>query len=98
MAFTHDCSHGTGSGCGSILRERFGRWAMDRFTRRDRLLRYACIAMVIAAGLQSVYGAVFAAAHLRETPYWTVKWAAAYALFVLAYALTPTHAFRSEER
>jgi signal transduction histidine kinase len=62
---------------------------MDQFARRNRLLRYACIAMVIAAGVRTVYAALFEPAHLADTPHWAIKWTLAYAVFVVAYAMMP---------
>lgn len=63
---------------------------MGQFARRDRLLRYACIAMIVAAGLWATYAALFDRAHLTGTSYWEIKWTVAYALFVIAYAITPS--------
>jgi len=62
---------------------------MDPFARRNRLMRAACIAMIIAAGLWAAYAALFDQSHLTATAHWVVKWVVAYVVFVAAYALTP---------
>ena len=62
---------------------------MDPFARRNRLLRYACIAMVVAAGLQACFAVVLEPTHLTNTPHWAFKWWGAYAVFAIAYAMTP---------
>lgn len=66
---------------------------MDQFTRRNRLLRYASIAMVVAVGLQAGFAAVLEPTHLTDTPHWLVKWVAAYAVFIIAYAMMPNSGF-----
>jgi signal transduction histidine kinase len=63
---------------------------MDQFARRDRLMRYACIAMIAAAGLWATYSGLFDQSHITATPYWAIKWTVAYAVFVVAYALMPS--------
>jgi signal transduction histidine kinase len=62
---------------------------MDQFTRRNRLLRYACIAMVVAAGLQACFAVILEPTHLTATPHWAFKWWGTYAVFAIAYAMTP---------
>jgi signal transduction histidine kinase len=71
---------------------------VTQLERRDRLLRYAGIAMVIAAGLRAGYAAFFEPAHVASTSDWAVKWAAAYAVFVAAYAMMPTDSFTTMTR
>jgi signal transduction histidine kinase len=62
---------------------------MDQIARPYRLMRYACIAMTVAAGLWAGYTALFDQAHLTATSHWTLKWTVAYVVFVVAYAITP---------
>jgi len=64
---------------------------MDQFARRTRLLRYACIAMVIAAGLRGAYAGIFEPARLTHTPHWALKWTLAYTLFIVAFAVMPAN-------
>jgi signal transduction histidine kinase len=59
---------------------------MDQLTRRDRLVRYAGGAMIAAAGLRAAYAAAFEPGQLAVTSHWMLKWIAAYAGFILAYA------------
>ena len=61
---------------------------MDQIARRNRHLRYACIAMIVAAGLWAGYAALFDQGHLNPTPHWAIKWIVAYTVFVVAYAIT----------
>ena len=68
---------------------------MDQFARRNRHLRYAGIAMIVAAGLWAAYAALFDQGHLTNTPHWVIKWMVAYTVFVVAYALTPNDGSRT---
>jgi signal transduction histidine kinase len=61
---------------------------MDQIASRNRHLRYACIAMIVAAGLWAGYAALFDQGHLNPTPHWAIKWIVAYTVFVVAYAIT----------
>jgi len=62
---------------------------MNRLERRTVLLRYAGIAMVVAAGLRAGYTAFFEPLHVAVTSNWAAKWAVGYAVFVAAYVLMP---------
>jgi signal transduction histidine kinase len=66
---------------------------MTRLERRAVLLRYAGITMVIAAGLRAGYAAFFEPLHAAVTANWAAKFAAGYAIFVVAYVLMPTDSF-----
>jgi signal transduction histidine kinase len=66
---------------------------MEQFARQTRLLRYACIAMIVAAGMRAGYTAYFEPATASMTPHWAIKWAAAYAVFVASYAMMPAGGF-----
>lgn len=68
---------------------------MNQFARRNRLMRYACIAMIIAAGFWAGYSALFDQSHLTPTPHWAIKWIVTYAVFVLAFATTPSDGSRT---
>ena len=67
---------------------------MDQFARRNRLMHYACTAMIVAAGLWAAYAALFDREHVTATPHWVIKWTIAYAIFVIAYAMTPSDGSR----
>lgn len=62
---------------------------MDQLAGRNRFFRYAGGAMIAAAGLRAGYAAGFAPDVLAQTPYWSLKWLAAYVVFIVAYALMP---------
>jgi signal transduction histidine kinase len=62
---------------------------MTQLKRRNKLLRYAGMAMVVAAGLRAGYTGFFEAAQVAGVAHWGIKWAAAYAVFVVAYVLMP---------
>jgi signal transduction histidine kinase len=68
---------------------------MDHFARRNRLMRSACIIMIVAAGLWAGYAALFDQAHLTNTPHWVIKWLAAYGVFVIAFAATSVDGSRA---
>lgn len=71
---------------------------MTELERRNRLLRYAGTAMVIAAGLRAGYATFFEPARVASTTNWSMKWAAAYAVFVAAYAMMPTSSYSAITR
>ena len=62
---------------------------MDQTAQRNRLLRYASLLMVVAAGVRAAYAGAFEANQIQATPHWAWLWAAGYVVFVGAYALTP---------
>jgi signal transduction histidine kinase len=64
---------------------------MDQSAQRNRLLRLACILLVVAAGVRALYAGCFEAAQFAGRPHWGQLWTAGFGAFVLAYALTPQH-------
>jgi len=71
---------------------------MTQLERRNRLLRYAGMAMVVAAGLRAAYTGFFEPAQVANVAHWGIKWAAAYAVFVVAYVLMPNSGFTKMTR
>lgn len=63
---------------------------MDPLALRHRLLRYACLAIVIGAAIRTGYAALYDPVHLAATSHWAVKWTVTYAVFVAAYWLMPS--------
>jgi signal transduction histidine kinase len=62
---------------------------MDQQDRRNKLSRYACFTMVLAAGVQGGYTAWFQPDKVAAIPYGAGIWGAAYAVFVAAYSMMP---------
>ena len=62
---------------------------MDPLALRHRLLRYACLAIVIGAAIRTGYAALYDPVHLAATSHWAAKWTVTYAVFVAAYWLMP---------
>ena len=62
---------------------------MDQIALRNRLLRYACVTMIAAAGARAFYARVFEPSHLADVANWGLKWGAAYGIFAIAYVLMP---------
>ncbi|HEV2674921.1 MAG TPA: sensor histidine kinase [Aliidongia sp.] len=63
---------------------------VDRLSRRDRHLRYACLLLIATIGARAAYAGVFEQAMLAQyenVPRWTVEWSAGYVCFVAAYLL-----------
>jgi signal transduction histidine kinase len=62
---------------------------VDQLARRNRIVRYACMMMVAAAGMNAGYLALTGPAPSAAIASWGLPWAVIYAIFVTAYALTP---------
>src|ERR1700740_2650635 len=62
---------------------------MDQLTLRNRVVRYACTVMVVAAALSAGYAALFEPSHFVQIAHPQISWVAIYAIFVIAYGLTP---------
>jgi hypothetical protein len=65
---------------------------MDQIALRNRLLQYACVTMVAAAGAQTLYASLFEPDKFAGVTNSSIKWEAAYGIFVIAYALMPRDA------
>jgi signal transduction histidine kinase len=68
---------------------------MQQFADRNRLMRYACIALIAAAGLWAGCAVFVDQEHLTNTPHWVGKWILAYAVLVAAFAATPNDGSRT---
>jgi signal transduction histidine kinase len=65
---------------------------MNQIALRNRLLQYACVTMVAAAGAQTLYASLFEPGKFAGVTNSSIKWGAAYGIFVVAYALMPRDA------
>ena len=61
----------------------------DPFARRNRLLGYAGVTLVLATGARTLYALSFERPVFARFPHGEFAWALAYGVFVLAYALMP---------
>jgi len=65
---------------------------MNQIALRNRLLQYACVTMVAAAGAQMLYALLFEPGKFADVANSGIKLGAAYGIFAVAYALMPRDA------
>lgn len=65
---------------------------MNQIALRNRLLQYACVTMVAAAGAQTLYASLFEPSKFAGVTNSGLKLGIAYGIFVVAYALMPRDA------
>ena len=62
---------------------------MNQIVLRNRLLQYACVTMVAAAGARTLYASVFEPSQFAGVTNHGIKLGVAYGIFAIAYALMP---------
>jgi signal transduction histidine kinase len=62
---------------------------MNQIALRNRLLQYACVTMIAAAGARMLYASLFETGQFAGVTNPGIKWGATYGIFVVAYALMP---------
>jgi signal transduction histidine kinase len=62
---------------------------MNQIALRNRLLQYACVTMVAAAGARTLYASVFEPSQFAGVTNHGIKMGVAYGIFAVAYALMP---------
>jgi signal transduction histidine kinase len=62
---------------------------MNQIALRNRLLQFACLTMVAAAGARLLYASLFEPNQFAAVTHPAIKWSAAYGIFAIAYALLP---------
>lgn len=60
---------------------------MKRNAQRDLARNFACIAIILAAGLRGLYLYIFEKTQIPSMPHWGVQWCLGYVIFVWAYLL-----------
>jgi signal transduction histidine kinase len=65
---------------------------VNQIALRNRLLQYACVTMVAAAGAQTLYAWVFEPSKFADVTSSGIKLGIAYGIFAIAYALMPRDA------
>lgn len=60
---------------------------MKRDAKRDLARNFACIAIILAAGLRGLYLYTFEKTRIPPIPHWGAQWCLGYAVFVCAYLL-----------
>jgi signal transduction histidine kinase len=62
---------------------------MNQIALRNRLLQYACVTMIAAAGARMLYASLFEPGQFAGVANPGLKWGVPYGIFVVAYALMP---------
>jgi signal transduction histidine kinase len=59
-----------------------------QLSRRDKLLRYACLLLMAAIGMRTLYAGLFEAKQFGIGPHWALEWSAGYLCFLVSYLIS----------